>query len=101
MIYTQDENIYIPYISEASIIVITNQVDKTSISLPFEASLTGNYYVLSSSFFKDLTTIGQYDYELINSNDEVVYSGILQVGDYKPSVNSYKNEKQIIQYGGK
>jgi len=43
---------------------------------------------------------GQYDYKLISSGDNVIEEGILQFGDYIPTVTNYTHDDTIIQYKG-
>jgi hypothetical protein len=43
---------------------------------------------------------GEYTYELI-ADEKVIANGLLQIGEYKPTVAKYNNKNKIIQYNGK
>ena len=44
---------------------------------------------------------GEYTYQLLNLNNDVVATGLLQIGDYKAEHTIYKDEKnEYIVYGG-
>lgn len=45
---------------------------------------------------------GEYTYNLIDGNEAIVATGLLQIGDYKPNNNTYTAQTQngYIQYNG-
>lgn len=43
---------------------------------------------------------GIYEYEGTNYDGIVYISGLLQVGDFTPETNNYKNDKEFKQYEG-
>lgn len=44
---------------------------------------------------------GEYTYELYDLNDEIVSTGLIQIGDYVAEHTTYNNDnQQYIVYGG-
>lgn len=58
------------------------------------------YYVFDIQL-ESLVDDGEYTYELYNLNDEVVATGLMQIGDYVAEHTTYNNDnQQYIVYGG-
>lgn len=84
---------------DASILLLTNQLDKSDVSISVVNTSTNNtryVFDLSSLNISD----GQYDYYIKDGDNNIVESGILQSGNYTPTTIGYSSEINIIQYGG-
>lgn len=103
MVYLSEntDSIYIPIMYYAAIPAyfrVFNQTDHTEYSVVLSGyEDSGRYYVISSDIF-GITRTGQYTIELYGTDSSLLYSGILQVGDYKRSDSVYDREYEIRQY---
>lgn len=103
MVYLSEntDNLYIPimyYAAEPAYFRVFNQTDHTEYSIEVgEYINSGRYYVIGSDVF-NITGTGQYTIELYGTDGVLLYSGILQVGDYKRSDSVYDRDFKIRQY---
>lgn len=95
------ENIYIPIMYKSATPAyfrVFNQTDHTEYSIEVgDYTDSGRYYILSSDIL-GITAVGQYTIELYGTDGIVLYTGILQVGDYKRSDSVYTRDINITQY---
>lgn len=80
---------------------ITNNTTKRVIYDEIVEDLGGNrnFYKFSINLPSDVED-GEYTYDLYNEN-ELIATGLIQVGDYKNDNFSYKNnKKEYISYNG-
>lgn len=105
MIYI-DENstdVMLPKVSfdRAVKIRFTNQLTHSEFDYPREDTGTTTYYVIDFEALKNLFEVGQYDYKILNENDEVISEGILQFGNFESQNKAHEAEPvNIIQYNG-
>lgn len=64
-----------------------------------DAGSTMNYYKFDINL-PDNIDDGQYNYELIDDNDNIIDTGIIQVGDFTQNNKQYNNKKENIVYNG-
>lgn len=80
---------------------ITNNTTKRVIYDEIVEDLGGNrnFYKFSINLPNDVED-GEYTYDLYNE-EEIIATGLIQVGDYKSDNFSYKNnKKEYISYNG-
>lgn len=58
------------------------------------------YYVYLNIILPDEMDDGEYNYQLIHKN-QIIATGLLQIGKYEPEINEYNTEDEIIQYNGR
>lgn len=69
--------------------------EQYNLNVTDEANNTTYYYFeIATSNIKD----GQYDYEVLDSNNAILSTGIAQKGEFNATVSEYNHEKTIIQY---
>lgn len=107
MIYIDENttNIYIPRVQtegEPTVWKITNQVSHEESTFEvLDISDNNTMYKFNISAYTASIEVGQYDYEVLDENNDVLYSGIMQFGDYAPAEPVAHNvENNIIQYNG-
>lgn len=80
---------------------LTNQLSKVEYTLTGLTDLqTSRLYYMFDITLPEGMLDGQYSYQLIDDDNKVVATGILQVGDYVPEVTVHNTEKKgYIVYG--
>lgn len=80
---------------------LKNNLDKNIYSFDVnDKSESCMYYVFDIELPSGISD-GEYTYELYDLNDEVVATGLMQIGDYVAEHTTYNNENQeYIVYGG-
>lgn len=74
-----------------------NQTTKEEIDSSLSDDGGKYFYKFDFSNFIDRFEVGQYKY-IINGEDGVLTTGIIQYGDYIPSKSEYQNTVETIQY---
>lgn len=67
-----------------------------------EDKLTSRLFYTFDLTLQDNMDDGEYTYNLIDGNEAIVATGLLQIGDYTPNNNTYTAQTQngYIQYNG-
>lgn len=62
-----------------------------------DAGSTFNYYRLSINLHSNMAE-GEYEYTLLDDNDNELSNGLLQIGDYKQNNDVYEHKNKIVVY---
>lgn len=62
-----------------------------------DAGSTFNYYRLSINLYSNMAE-GEYEYTLLDDNDNELSNGLLQIGDYKQNNDVYEHKNKIVVY---
>lgn len=104
MIYINktSEEVIIPKIvfNEPFKLICEHQIKHNIIELPVvDKASNKTYYTFNIEISEDWVD-GQYDYKLLDSEDNILSEGILQFGDYTPNNKNYITSKTTKVYNG-
>lgn len=82
-------------------LVLINSLSKEKYELIVrDEGSTMNYYKLEINLYDNMAE-GEYEYTLLDDNDNELSNGLLQIGNYKPQKEiKYNNKDKIKVYNG-
>lgn len=76
---------------------LTNNVTKKSFTMEVPSTINAAYAFIDVTLPK--IDDGEYDYQLV-SDDQIISSGLCQVGEIEQTATEYNNEVKYTQYNG-
>lgn len=78
-------------------VTFTNQVTKQVFDVPFTDNKSDVYVIPIANYIKYFVN-GQYDYTVVNANDKVLSSGIVQYDGFETEENAFNADIDIVQF---
>lgn len=79
-------------------IILKNSLNLTEINLDvrgYDATL--NFYKFNLNLPEGMKD-GEYEYTLMDDDNKVISTGLLQIGDYEPNNKQYESNNKIVIY---
>ena len=81
-------------------LVLINSLSKEKYELIVrDNGSTMNYYKLEINLYDNMAE-GEYEYTLLDDNNNEISNGLLQIGNYKQNNKQYSDKKTNIVYNG-
>jgi hypothetical protein len=79
-------------------LVLINSLSKEKYELIVrDNGSTMNYYKLEINLYDNMAE-GEYEYTLLDDNNNEISNGLLQIGDYKQNNDVYEHKNKIVVY---
>ena len=83
-------------------LTLKNNLTKAEMEFDVTNKMTSGLFYAFDITLSGETTEGEYTYTLYGDKNEVIATGLAQIGDYKPETSAYteNNQQQFITYNG-